>query len=184
MTLWFRALCRFALFASREWQYVLFWSFEHCILCWLCWWARCWMLQDMDHMEASCVIYVKVGMSNWLEQSTICFLTITTLGIAMRNVHHYMMFGIFFLWDPVNCLRYTTPDVVSVAECAAYISQSRHLRGRSHSFIPVNKHPTSDWPNANSRTVGSVCNVLWYAAGFIMCGTCMLAVTHSIVTWG
>jgi len=67
---------------------------HHWILCWLCWWARCWMLQDMDHIEASCVCYVEVGMLNQSEQSKICVLKVTTLGIAMLNIHHDMMFGI------------------------------------------------------------------------------------------
>jgi len=32
-------------------------------------WERCWMLQDMDHMEASCVFYFKVGTLDQLKQS-------------------------------------------------------------------------------------------------------------------
>jgi len=50
------------------------------------------MLQDMDHIEASCVVYVEVGTSNRLEQSIICVWTVTTLGIAMLTVHHDLMF--------------------------------------------------------------------------------------------
>ena len=38
------------------------------------------MLQDMDHMEASCVFYVKVGTHDELEQSKFWVLTITKLG--------------------------------------------------------------------------------------------------------
>ena len=52
------------------------------------------MLQDMDHIEASCVLYVEVGTLNRVEQSTICVLTVTTLGIAMLTVHHDMMFRV------------------------------------------------------------------------------------------
>ena len=87
-------LCWFAEFASWLWQKVLFLSIDHCLLCWKYWWPRCWMLQDMDHMEASCVFYVKVGMLNWLDPTKICVLTVKTLGIAMLTVHHYMMFSI------------------------------------------------------------------------------------------
>jgi len=35
------------------------------------------MLQGMDHMEASCVFYVKVGTLDQLEQSKFCVLTVT-----------------------------------------------------------------------------------------------------------
>ena len=52
------------------------------------------MLQDMDHIEASCVLYVKVGTPNRLEQSKICVLTVTTLRIAMLTIHHDLMFSV------------------------------------------------------------------------------------------
>jgi len=38
------------------------------------------MRQDMDHMEASCIFYVKVGTLDQLKQSKFCFLTVTKLG--------------------------------------------------------------------------------------------------------
>jgi len=52
------------------------------------------MLQDMDHMEASCVFYVEVGTLTRLEQSKIYILTITTLGIAMLTIDHDLMFSV------------------------------------------------------------------------------------------
>ena len=52
------------------------------------------MLLDMDHTEASCIIYVEVGTLDLFEQSTICVLTVTTLGIAMLTVRHDMMCSI------------------------------------------------------------------------------------------
>jgi hypothetical protein len=45
------------------------------------------MLQDMDHMETSCIFYVKVDRFNQFEQSKISVLTVTTLGIVMLTVH-------------------------------------------------------------------------------------------------
>jgi len=45
------------------------------------------MLQEMDHMEASCVFYVKVGRFDQFEQSKISVLTVTSLGIVMLTVH-------------------------------------------------------------------------------------------------
>jgi len=56
-----------------------------------CYWERCWMLQDMDHMEASCVFYVKVGTLDQLEQSKFCVLTVTKFGIVMLTAHHDSM---------------------------------------------------------------------------------------------
>ena len=49
------------------------------------------MLQDMDHMEASCVFYVKVGTLDQLEQSKFCVLTVTKFGIVMLTAHHDSM---------------------------------------------------------------------------------------------
>jgi len=46
------------------------------------------MLQDMDHIEASCVLDVEVGTRHRLAQSKIYILTVTALGIAMLTVHH------------------------------------------------------------------------------------------------
>ena len=41
------------------------------------------MLQGMDHMKTSCVIYVQDGKFDQFQQSTISVLTITSLGIVM-----------------------------------------------------------------------------------------------------
>ena len=46
------------------------------------------MLQEMDHLEASCVFYVKVGRFNQFEQIKIRVLTVTSLGIVMLVVHY------------------------------------------------------------------------------------------------
>jgi hypothetical protein len=46
------------------------------------------MLQEMDHMEASCACYVKVGRFDQLEQSKISNLTVTSFGIVMFTVHY------------------------------------------------------------------------------------------------
>jgi hypothetical protein len=49
------------------------------------------MLQDMDHMEASCVFYVQVGRFDQFEQSKISIFTITAFGILRLTVHYAMM---------------------------------------------------------------------------------------------
>jgi len=45
------------------------------------------MLQDMDHMEASGVFYVKVVRFHQLEQTKISILRVTSLGIVMVTIH-------------------------------------------------------------------------------------------------
>jgi hypothetical protein len=45
----------------------------------------------MDHMEASCVFYVKFGRCDQFEQSKLSVLTITSLGIVMITVHYNMI---------------------------------------------------------------------------------------------
>jgi len=52
------------------------------------------MLQDMDHMEASCVFYVKVGRFDQLEQSKIWVLTVTSLVQVMLTVYHDLMVSV------------------------------------------------------------------------------------------
>jgi len=43
------------------------------------------MLQVLDNMEASCVSCVKVGTLDQLEQSNICFLSDSKMGIIISN---------------------------------------------------------------------------------------------------
>jgi len=49
------------------------------------------MLHDMDHMEASCVFYVKVGRFEQYENSKIGVLTVTSLGIVRLPLHYDFM---------------------------------------------------------------------------------------------
>jgi len=46
------------------------------------------MLQEMDHMEVICVLYVKVGRFDQFEQSKISVLTVTSLGTVRLIVHY------------------------------------------------------------------------------------------------
>ena len=55
------------------------------------------MLQDMDHIEASCVFYVKVGMLDQREQSTFCVLTVTRVGVVMITVQDDSTFSVSFM---------------------------------------------------------------------------------------
>jgi len=89
-------LCRFTVSARRKWRKVLFHSVDHCILRGLCCWARCWMVQVMDNMEASCVCYVKVSTFTHLEQSKISLLTVNKSGIVTLTVQHDKIVSVIF----------------------------------------------------------------------------------------
>jgi len=152
-------------------------------MCWLCWWARCWTLQHMDHMEASCVFDDEVGPLHRLEYSKIYVLRVTELGIAMLTVHHFMMFRVCSMKDPGDFFRQSSADVPSVKQWPMYIPPTRDFGCRSQWFLPFNEHPTSDRLSANRKTVANPCNQQLFAAGFILCRMWKLAVTHSILTW-
>jgi len=102
------------------------------------------MLQDMDRMDANCILYVKVGMFDELEQNKICVLTITALGIAMLTIHHDLILSICVIQHHGYVLGQTSPDVLSVEECPVYILQSRDFCCCLAQFVPVNKHTTWD----------------------------------------
>jgi hypothetical protein len=52
------------------------------------------MLQEMHHMEASWVFYVKDGRYDQFEQSRISILTVTSLGIVMLTVHYDLIVSV------------------------------------------------------------------------------------------
>jgi len=79
------------------------------------------MLQDMDHTEASCVFYVKVGTLDQLEQSKFCVLTVTRLGIVMLTIQDDLIVSVSFMYDPGDLLRRTSPDVLSVEQYRVYM---------------------------------------------------------------
>ena len=64
-----RGICRFAIFAHQRWRNILVRSFDHCIWCWLYSCPKCWMIQDTDDMEASCIFHVMNGIFDQLKQS-------------------------------------------------------------------------------------------------------------------
>jgi len=55
------------------------------------------MLQVMDNMEVSCVIYVKVSTFTNIEQSNSALLTVNESGIMMLTVQHDMIDSVSFM---------------------------------------------------------------------------------------
>jgi len=175
-----KSQCRFAVFACGHWRKVLFWNIDHCILCWLCSWARCWMLQEMDHMEGRCVVYVMVGTLDQPEQNTIYILTVTSLGIARLTVHHHWMFSLCFMEDPRDVLRQTSPDIISIEELSLYILQTWDFSSCSPQIIPLNTQTSSDQLTANRGLIRHLCNLQRNAARFVLSRMFKLDVSHSI----
>jgi len=129
-------MCHFAVFGCLEWQKVLFRSIDHCGLCWLCCWARCWMLQDMDSMKASGVCYIKVGKLNHLERSQIWLVTVNKTGIVRLTVQYNMIVSVCFMYYPGGFLRQTSADILFLKECPIYIQQLCDFGGRTPQHIP------------------------------------------------
>jgi len=107
-------LCRFTVSAHRKWRKVLFQSIDHCSLRGLCCWARCWMLQVMDNMEASCVFYVKVSTFTHLEQSKISLLTVNKSGIVTLTVQHDMIVAVILRKFPGDHFRQSSAEDLSL----------------------------------------------------------------------
>ena len=114
MTLLGGPLYRFAKFALEIRRKVLVRRIDHCSLCWLCCYARCWMLQVMDNMEASGVIYVKVGTLTHLEQCKIFLLTVNKVEIIRPTVQHDFIVSVGFMWYFWHYLRQTSADILSL----------------------------------------------------------------------
>jgi len=178
-----RPLHQFTISARRKWQEVLFRSIDHCSLHWLCCWARCWMLQDMDNMEASCVCYVKVSTFTHLEQSKTSLLAVNKSGIVRLTVQHDVIASISFMYYRGDSLTQTSTDVFTLEQWPIYKGQSCDFGCRTPQCIPADKQTTTDRQIAHLGAVGNPCNLQLCAAGFILRITHMLAASYSILTW-
>jgi len=63
------------------------------------------MLEDMDNIEASCDMYVKVTTYSHLEQSKTTLLIVNHLGMVRLTVHHDLIVSVSFMCYPRNYLR-------------------------------------------------------------------------------
>jgi len=178
-----RPLRRFTVSGCRKWRTVLFRSIYHYSLQCLCCWVRCWMLQDMNNTEGSCVFYVKVSKFTHLEQSKTSLSAVNNLGIVRLTGQHDLIVNISFMNYPRNSLRQTSADVHSVEYWPINGWQSCDLGCCTAQFIPVNKQTTTDQHIAHLGAVGNPCNLQLFAEGFILSITHMLAVNYLILTW-
>ena len=174
--------CSFAVIASRLWRKVLFWSIDCCSLCWLCRWARCWMLQDLDSLEASCVFYVKVGKLNHLEHSQIWLVTLNKAAIVRLTIQHDMIVSVSVMYYPRDFLKQTSADIHFLEESPIYMKQLCAFGSRTPQCLPDNKLTTSDWGIVSRGTVGNPCKLQPYAAAINLSITYDLAATYAILT--
>jgi hypothetical protein len=54
----------------------------------ICCQARCWMLQATDHKDGNCVLNVKGGAFDSLQQCTMCFFDTTRVRIVIPTIEH------------------------------------------------------------------------------------------------
>jgi hypothetical protein len=162
---------------------VLFDNVDHCSFCWLCYWAKCWIMQDMETMEPSWVVYVKIGMFNHHEYSKISILTVNQMGMDRLTVQQDMIVSFSFMSYPRDYLRKISADIHSLTQCPIYIWQSFDFGSATPQFILANKQSTSHRLIAHYRTVGNPCNLQPFSAGFILSVMKMFAATYSILTW-
>jgi len=112
---------------------ISFLSIDHCGFRWLCCWVRCWMLQDIDNMEARSVFYVKVGTFTQLEQSNTSLLTVNKPGIVKLTIQYHLIVSVSFiyypgiLWDNHQQTSFPSNNVLYIAVNHA-ISAVLHLK--------------------------------------------------------
>jgi hypothetical protein len=84
------------------------------------------------------------------------------------------------MWIPVNIVRLTSPDVLSIEECLVHIYQQWDISCHSsRCILETNRQHWSDLPK--SRDYRNPQQL--YAARFSVNCTCKFAVTHSILTF-
>jgi len=133
-----RLLRWYAITAGWKWRNVLLLSVDHCSLCWLFGWARCWMLHDMDNMEARCVFYVKVSTFTHLEQSKTSLLSINKSGIVRLTVQHDLIVSVSFMYYPRDSLRQTSANIFTLKQCPIYSWRSHDFGCGTLPFLPGN----------------------------------------------
>ena len=145
---------------------------------------RCSILHDMDNMEASCVLYVQVGVFTHLEQNKVSFWNVNKTGIVRQTIQYELIVSIRFMWYPRDDLRQSSADHISLEQCSIYHWQQCHFGCHTTPVISANKQTTWDRLIVQRVALGSPCRLQLYAAGFVLNVRYMLATTYSIRPWG
>jgi hypothetical protein len=177
-----RLLRQFAISACQKCWKIHFRSIDHCSLCWLCCWARYWMLQDMDNMEASCICYVRISMFVHLEQRNTSLLTVTETGIVRLTIQHDLIVRVSFMYYPGDSFEQTSTDILSLEQLPTYRWQLGDFGCHKLQCILSYKQTTMDRHMPYFRAVGNPFNFQLCAAGFILSITRIMAANYSILT--
>jgi hypothetical protein len=141
------------------------------------------MLQDMDSMEASCVMYVKVGKLNHLERNQMWLVTVNKAGIVRLTIQHDMIVSVGFMYYPGDFLRQISADILFLKEGPIYLLQLCDFRSCTPQFLPVNKLITSNRLIVSRGMVVNPCNLQPYTAAINLSITHHLAATYAILTY-
>jgi len=178
-----RLHCWFAVSARWKRRKLPFRNIHHCSLRWLGWWARCWMLQDMDNMEAGCVFYIKVSTFTHLEQCKTSLVTVNKSGIVRLTVQHDLIPSIS--WCIIPGIRWDKHQQTSFPSNIVLFIADNHLNFGcgTPQFIPVNTKTTTDRHITHRGAGGNPCHLQLSTAEFILSITNTLAADYSIPTW-
>jgi hypothetical protein len=78
------------------------------------------MFQDLDNMEASCVIYVKVSKFTHLEQWKTNLLTVNQSGIVWRTIQQDFIVCVRLVYYAADSFRQVSTDFLSLKHCWMY----------------------------------------------------------------
>jgi hypothetical protein len=136
----------------------------------------------MDSMEASCVIYVKVGKLDHFEHNQIWLVTVNTAGIVWLTIQHDMIVRVSFMYYPRQILTETSPDFLFLEGGPVYILSLCNFALRTPQFIPFHKRIPSNRLIVSPGTLGNPCNLQPYATAINLSITYDLAATYVILT--
>jgi len=102
------------------------------------------MFQDIDNMEASSVLNIKVGMFTHLEQSKTSYMTVKKTEIVGLTIQHNLIVSDSFKSYLGENLSQASADVFGFEQCPMYCWHSYNFGCCTLQSIPVSKQATSD----------------------------------------
>jgi hypothetical protein len=88
--------------------------------------TRFWMLQDLNHMEASYRLYVWVSKFDQREKRKLCVLTVSIIALVRLTMQYCWTYSVWFMYDPGAIWRQISPEVLSI-ENFYFVSFNQHI---------------------------------------------------------
>jgi hypothetical protein len=88
--------------------------------------TRFWMLQDLNHMEASYRLYVWVSKFDQPETRKLCLLTVSIITLVRLTMQYCWTYSVWFMYDPGAIWRQISPEVLSI-ENFYFVSFNQHI---------------------------------------------------------